>query len=90
MEDVLIRPKIKEIIANATNMDPDEIDDNASFEEALELDSLSLLEIAVDVDHEFKLNIPDEELAEKLADLKTLQDSVNLVKEYTTKNLSEV
>lgn len=90
MDDVTIRPRIKEIIANATNMDPDEIDDDASFEEGLELDSLSLLEIAVDVDHEFQLNIPDEELAERLANLKTLQDSVNLVKEYTTKNLAGV
>ena len=70
-----IRSKIKEIIANVTNIDPHEISDNASFVEDLELDSLSLLEIGVDVDYEFKLGVPEERLQE----LRTLQDTVDLV-----------
>ena len=70
-----IRSKIKEIIANITNIDPSEIADNASFVEDLQLDSLSLLEIGVDVDYEFKLGVPEE----KLQELRTVQDSVALV-----------
>lgn len=77
-----VRTKIKEIIANVTNIEPDEIADNASFVEDLQLDSLSLLEIGVDVDYEFKLGVPEERLQE----LRTVQDSVDLV--MATKGLA--
>ncbi len=70
-----IRTKIKEIISNVTNIDPEEIGDKASFVDDLQLDSLSLLEIGVDVDYEFKLGVPEERLGE----LRTVQDSVDLV-----------
>lgn len=70
-----VRLKIKEIIANITNIDPEEIGDKDSFVDDLQLDSLSLLEIGVDVDYEFKLGVPEEELQE----LRTVQDSVDLV-----------
>lgn len=70
-----IRTKVKEIISNVTNLDRDEISDGASFVEDLQLDSLSLLEIGVDVDYEFKLGVPEERLQE----LRTVQDAVDLV-----------
>jgi acyl carrier protein len=72
-----IRTKIKEIISNVTNIDVDEIGDNASFVDDLQLDSLSLLEIGVDVDYEFKLGVPEERLGE----LRTVGDSVALVQQ---------
>ncbi|MCG8454656.1 MAG: phosphopantetheine-binding protein [Holophagales bacterium] len=72
-----VRARIKEIIANVTNIDESEIADDASFVEDLQLDSLSLLEIGVDVDYEFKLGVPEERLQE----LRTVQDSVDLVLE---------
>ena len=82
-----IRGKIKEIIANITNIDPGEIPDKASFVEDLQLDSLSLLEIGVDVDYEFKLGVPEERLQE----LRTVQDSVDLVLErLAAKSQAEV
>ena len=77
MDVAEIRAKIKEIISNITDIDPSEIGDNASFIEDLQLDSLSLLEIGVDVDYEFKLGVPEERLQE----LRTVQDSVDLVVE---------
>ena len=77
-----VRAKIKEIIANVTNIDPEDIGDEASFVEDLQLDSLSLLEIGVDVDYEFKLGVPEERLQE----LRTVKDSVDLV--MTTKGLA--
>jgi acyl carrier protein len=79
MDTTEIRTQIKEVIANATSIDVADIADNSSFEDDLGLDSLTLLEIAVDVDHIFKLNIPDEELSERLQHLRTVQDSVDLV-----------
>ena len=75
MDAVEIRTKIKEIIANVASLDPDEIGDQASFVDDLQLDSLSLLEIGVDVDYEFKLGVPEERLQE----LRTVQDTVDLV-----------
>ena len=72
-----IRGKIKEVIANVTSMDPEEIGDKAHFIDDLQLDSLSLLEIGVDVDYEFKLGVPEERLGE----LRTVQDSVELVQQ---------
>ena len=70
-----IRVKVKEIISNVTNIDVEEIADDASFVEDLQLDSLSLLEIGVDVDYEYKLGVPEEELGK----LRTVADAVDLV-----------
>lgn len=75
MDVAEVREKIKEIIANVTNIDPAEIADDAHFIDDLQLDSLSLLEIGVDVDYEFRLGVPEERLQE----LRTVQDSVDLV-----------
>lgn len=77
MEAEQVRAKIKEIIGNVTNIDPAEITDTASFVDDLQLDSLSLLEIGVDVDYEFKLGVPEE----RLQQLRTVQDTVDLVLE---------
>lgn len=75
MDVVEIRAKIKDVIANVTGIDPSEIGDQASFVDDLQLDSLSLLEIGVDVDYEFKLGVPEE----RLQALRTVQDAVDLV-----------
>lgn len=75
MEAVAIRDKIKEIIANVTSIEPAEIGDSDAFVEDLDLDSLSLLEIGVDIDYEFQLNLPEERMRE----LRTVEDAVRLV-----------
>ena len=77
METEQIRGKIKEVISNVTNIECEEIGDQASFIDDLQLDSLSLLEIGVDVDYEFKLGVPEERLGE----LRTVQDAVELVQQ---------
>ena len=80
MDAIQIRAKIKDIIANVANLDATTIADDADFFDDLGLDSLSLLEIGVDLDYEFKLGVPEERLQE----LRTVQDSVNLVLEQQT------
>ena len=77
MDTEEIRGKIKEVISNVTNIDSEEIGDTASFVEDLQLDSLSLLEIGVDVDYEFKLGVAEERLGE----LRTVKDAVELVQQ---------
>ena len=73
-----IRSKIKKIISNATNIDPIKIADNASYKDDLGLDSLTMLEISVDLDSEFDLEMPEEEMA----NIRTLQNSVDLIQKY--------
>lgn len=72
-----IRSKIKEIIADVAFLEAAEIGDEARFIEDLSLDSLSLLEIGVEVDFEYKLGVSDERLKE----LRSVQDAVELVQE---------
>ena len=74
-----IRSKIKEVIANVADLDPAAIADDADLRRDLNLDSLSLLEIGVDVDYAFQLGIED--LEDRLAGLQTLDEVVALVED---------
>jgi acyl carrier protein len=60
MEAGEVRSKIKKIIGSIAGIDPQQIGDDATLRGQLSLDSLSLLEIGVDVDLAFQLNLPDE------------------------------
>lgn len=75
MNEIEIRHKIKQIIANITNLDAAKIGDDDSFVDDLNLDSLSLLEVGVDIDYEFKLGLPEERMRE----LRTVNETVALV-----------
>lgn len=77
MDDKQILAKIKDIIAEVADLDPSQIPDDASFSDDLQLDSLSQLEVGVDINYTFKLNVQDE----RMQKLKTVMDAVNLVKE---------
>jgi len=70
-----IRVRIKDIIQNVTSIPVEQIGDSDSFRKNLDLDSLSLLEIGVDVDYAFKLGLPEEELQE----IDCVEDSIALV-----------
>jgi acyl carrier protein len=70
-----IRTRIKQIIGNVAGLDPNRIGDEASLRDELKLDSLSLLEIGVDVDLAFKLELPDERYKE----IDSVPDMVSLV-----------
>lgn len=72
-----IRGRIKQIIANVAGLNPSRIHDEASLRDELKLDSLSLLEIGVDVDLAFKLELPDERYKE----VNSLPDMVSLVQQ---------
>jgi acyl carrier protein len=70
-----IRARVKQIIANVAGLDPARIGDEAKLRDELKLDSLSLLEIGVDVDLAFKLELPDEQYKE----IDSIPDMVALV-----------
>ena len=72
-----VRAKIKEIISTVSNIPAEEIPDQASYSDDLDLDSLTLLEIGVDMDYEFKLGLPEDRLQQILS----VQDAVDVVME---------
>jgi acyl carrier protein len=74
-DTVEIRDRIKQIIANVSGLDPKRIGDEARLRDELKLDSLSLLEIGVDVDLAYKLELPDERYKE----IDSIPDMVSLV-----------
>ena len=70
-----IRAEVKKLIGKVTGLDPEEIPNTASFSEDLELDSLAMIEIAVDVAYAYKLQLSEEEMA----GLRTLDEAVEMV-----------
>ena len=57
--------KVKELIIEKLGVDAEKVTDDASFVEDLGADSLDTVELVMDFEEEFDLEIPDEE-AEKL------------------------
>jgi acyl carrier protein len=76
MDVEVIRTKIKQTISRVTGIDVESIADAASYETDLGLDSLSILEISVEVESQFKFHASDEEMSS----LRTVEDAVNLVR----------
>jgi acyl carrier protein len=76
MDVEVIRTKIKQTISRVTGIDVASIADAASYETDLGLDSLSILEISVEVESQFKFHASDEEMSS----LRTVEDAVNLVR----------
>ena len=64
MDAAEVRDKVKQIIGSIAGLDPRRISDEASLRGELKLDSLSLLEVGVDVDLAFHLDLPDESYKE--------------------------
>lgn len=64
MHEAEIGAQIKQIIGKVAGLDPARIGDEDTLRGDLSLDSLSLLEIGVDVDLAFKLELPDERYKE--------------------------
>jgi acyl carrier protein len=75
MDEQAIRNTIKDTIAKISDINPADIADTASFKDDLGLDSLVLLEIAVEIEMQFGLAVSEEDLKQ----LQTVQDAVEFV-----------
>lgn len=71
--------KVRELVAERLNVDEDEVTEDAKFIDDLGADSLDIVELVMDLESEFDLEIPDED-AEAIA---TVVDAV----EYIEKNV---
>jgi acyl carrier protein len=73
-----IRAAIVESVNRITGIAPDDIRESSAYRDDLGLDSLSLLELVVDLEYAFKIKVPEE----RLQSLRTVQDTVDLVQEF--------
>lgn len=79
MSDVdRIRETIRESVNRITGIAPSEINDSSNYREDLGLDSLSALEVMVDIEYAFKIKVAEE----RLQAVQTVQDTIDVVQEY--------
>jgi acyl carrier protein len=68
--------KIKQLIVEKLGVAESEINDTATFQNDLGVDSLDVYELITEIEEEFNLSIPDEEI-EKLTTVGSLISYVN-------------
>lgn len=67
--------KLKQVIADVLNVDPEEITMETTFMEDLGADSLDIFQIVMGIEEEFGLEIP----AEKVERIATVEEAVHLI-----------
>ena len=75
MDNEEIRTGLAEIVEEVAGVAVDDVTVEKSFVDDLDIDSLSMVEIAVQAEDKFGVKIPDDELA----NLKTVGDAVNYI-----------
>ena len=73
-----IRDTIRASVNRITGVAPADINDSSSYRDDLGLDSLSALEVMVDIEYAFKIKVPEE----RIQTIQTVQDTIKLVQEY--------
>ena len=76
MNEQEILAGLGEIVEEIAGVPADEVTPNKSFVDDLDIDSLSMVEIAVAAQDKFGVEIPDDELK----NLKTVQDVIDYVR----------
>lgn len=66
---------LSEIVEEVTGIEPEQISADKSFVDDLDIDSLSMVEIAVQTEDRYGVEIPDEDLAK----LRTVGDAVEYI-----------
>lgn len=68
--------KLKKVIAEVLNVDPDEITMETTFMDDLGADSLDVFQIIMGIEEEFDIEIP----ADKAEKITTVEEAVDLIK----------
>ncbi len=66
---------IKKVLVSSLNLEAEHIQPDSRLNEDLDIDSLAAVELAMELENEFGIQIEDEELVK----LKTVQDIVDLM-----------
>lgn len=70
-----VRQGLASILEEVADVAPDDVTDDKSFVDDLDVDSLSMVEVAMAAEEKFGVKIPDEELPK----LKTVGDAVSYI-----------
>ncbi len=70
-----IRAGMAEILEEVAGINPDDVLDDKSFTDDLDVDSLSMVEVVVAAEEKFGVKIPDDEVQ----NLKTVGDAVTFI-----------
>lgn len=68
--------KLKSIIADVLNVDPDEIKEDTTFADDLGADSLDMYQILMGMEEEYGITVPDQEALE----VKNVRDALELIR----------
>ena len=79
MNNEEIFEKLKEIIVNQLGVEKEQIKMKSTFVDDLSADSLDIVELVMNIEEEFDMEIPDEE-AEKIV---TVEDVVKYIQEHS-------
>ncbi len=70
--------KMREVICRYVSIDPEKLTEDTNIRSELGLNSLELINIAVAIEDEFDVEIPDREVA----NLETLGDAIKIIEKY--------
>ena len=70
--------KVKEVVVEQLDCNPDEVKESSAFIEDLGADSLDVVELVMALEEEFDIEIPDED-AEKIL---TVADAIKYIEEH--------
>lgn len=71
----MVFEKLKQIIADVLNVDPDEIEMDTTFMDDLGADSLDVFQIIMGIEEEFDIEVP----AEEAENITTVEEAVELI-----------
>ncbi|HYE15356.1 MAG TPA: acyl carrier protein [Pyrinomonadaceae bacterium] len=74
-----IRDEVKRAVSATAGIKAEDVPDHAAYREDLQLDSLTILEISVSLEHRFLIKIPDEELSS----IRTIDDTVQAIRRHS-------
>lgn len=74
-----IAERVKEIIVNKLGVSEEEVKEDASFVEDLGADSLDIVELIMDMEEEFNIEIPNEDAEQ----IRTVGEAIKYITEKT-------
>lgn len=74
----MIFEKVRDIICEQFDLEPDQVTENTLLKEELDADSLDLVDLVMSFEDEFQIEVPEEEVR----NIKTVGDIVKYIEEH--------
>ena len=74
----MIFEKVRDIICEQFDLEPDQVTENTLLKEDLDADSLDLVDLVMSFEDEFQIEVPEEEVR----NVKTVGDIVKYIEEH--------